>query len=94
MISLIYKDWPLMVGEGEITNYDGDVLAGVSQKRKLKARDAASLIRIDYEVLEPVTDMLEAIKPDSIQVIRGNQMFLRPAASDQVMLKKHSAMPG
>ena len=73
---LIFKDWPLMVGEGEITNYIGDVLAGVVAETEALARDAASLIRIDYEVLEPVTDMLEAVKPDSIQVHQGKSNVL------------------
>jgi len=73
---LIFKDWPLMVGEGEITNYIGDVLAGVVAETEAMAREAASLIRIDYEVLEPVTNMLEAIKPDSIRVHHGRSNVL------------------
>ena len=73
---LIFKDWPLMVGEGEITNYIGDVLAGVVAETQAMAREAASLIRIDYEVLEPVTDIHEAVKPDSIQVHHGRSNVL------------------
>jgi xanthine dehydrogenase molybdenum-binding subunit len=73
---LIFKDWPLMVGEGETTSYIGDVLAGVVAETEAMARDAARLIRIDYEVLEPVTDMLEAVKPDSIKVHHGQSNVL------------------
>jgi len=65
---LIFKDWPLMIGEREIVHYMGDVVAGVVAETEALARSAAELIRIRYEVLEPVTDMLEAIKPDSIRV--------------------------
>ncbi|MHC1704701.1 MAG: selenium-dependent xanthine dehydrogenase [Tenuifilaceae bacterium] len=65
---LITPDWPLMIKEGEITRYIGDVIAGVVAKTEAIARKAVSLIHIDYEVLEAVTDMHEAAKPDSIQV--------------------------
>ena len=65
---LIFKDWPLMIGEGEIIHYMGDVLAGVVAETEALARRAAALIRVRYEVLEAVTDMHEAIKPDSIRV--------------------------
>jgi len=65
---LIAQDWPLMIKEGEITRYIGDVIAGVVAKTEAIARKAVSLIHIDYEVLEAVTDMHEASKPESIQV--------------------------
>ncbi len=57
---LIYNDWPLMVEEGGITRYIGDVLAGVVAETEDIAREAVGLIQVDYEVLEPVTDMLKA----------------------------------
>lgn len=65
---LIFKDWPLMIGEGEIIHYMGDVLAGVVAETEVLARRAAEMIRVRYEVLETVTDIHEAIKPDSIRV--------------------------
>ncbi len=65
---LIFKDWPLMIGEREIIHYVGDVLAGVVAETEALARTAAELIRVRYEVLAAVTDMHEAIKPDSIRV--------------------------
>ncbi|MFZ0471426.1 MAG: molybdopterin cofactor-binding domain-containing protein, partial [Bacteroidales bacterium] len=46
----------------------GDVVAGVVAETETLARKAAELIRVRYQILEPVTDMLEAIKPDSIRV--------------------------
>ena len=57
-----------MIGEGEIIHYMGDVVAGVVAETEALARSAAELIRVRYEVLEAVTDMHEAIKPDSIRV--------------------------
>ncbi|MCP4146207.1 MAG: selenium-dependent xanthine dehydrogenase [bacterium] len=57
---LIVKDWPVMVIEGETTRYIGDVLAGVVADSESIARDAAKLIKVDYDVLEPLTDLMAA----------------------------------
>ncbi len=57
MTGVIYQDWPLMVAEGEITRYQGDVLAGVVAIDEATARKACELIEVDYQVLEAVTDV-------------------------------------
>lgn len=57
---VIKKDWPLMVEEGETTRYIGDVLAGVVARTDAIAREAVKLIHVDYKVLEPLTDMMDA----------------------------------
>ena len=62
---LIVDDWPLFVGEGETTRYVGDVLAAVAAETREAAREAAALIEIDYDVLEPVTDPLAALAADA-----------------------------
>ncbi|MBC7124925.1 MAG: selenium-dependent xanthine dehydrogenase, partial [Bacteroidales bacterium] len=67
-IGLIFQDWPVMVAQGEVTRYIGDVIAGVVATSEDIARHAASLIEVEYEVLEPITDIHHAIKPDSPQV--------------------------
>jgi aldehyde oxidoreductase len=67
-IGLIKQDWPLMLAEGETTRYLGDVLASVVAESEEIARQAVSLIRVEYEVLEPITDMHEAMKPESAWV--------------------------
>ena len=73
---LIYQDWPLMIEEGEITHYRGDVLAVVIAKTRQQARDAAILVKVKYEILEPITDIHQAILPDSPQVNFGNSNIL------------------
>lgn len=67
-IGLIFQDWPVMIAPGEVTRYIGDVIADVVATSESVARQAAALIDIDYEVLEPVTDIHQAIKPDSPRV--------------------------
>ncbi|MBN1650339.1 MAG: selenium-dependent xanthine dehydrogenase [Bacteroidales bacterium] len=65
---LIYPDWPLMIPCGSTSNYIGDVIAGVVAETEEIARKAAKLIQVEYEILEPVTDMHRAIKTDAIRV--------------------------
>ncbi|OQY01505.1 MAG: selenium-dependent xanthine dehydrogenase [Desulfobacteraceae bacterium 4572_130] len=57
----IIQDWPLMVIKGETTRYIGDVLAGVVAENEQIARDAVKLIKVDYKILEPVTDPVKAL---------------------------------
>ncbi|MCA9965911.1 MAG: selenium-dependent xanthine dehydrogenase [Anaerolineales bacterium] len=71
MIGLIRQDWPLMIAEGEITRYLGDVLAGVVATSEAVARQAVELIKVEYEVMEPITDMHQAMTADSPSV-HGN----------------------
>ncbi len=61
IIGLIYKDWHVMIEEGQNTHFIGDVIAGVVACSDEAARAAAKLIKVDYEVLEPVTDVFKAI---------------------------------
>jgi xanthine dehydrogenase molybdenum-binding subunit len=72
-IGMIFKDWPVMIAEGEETRYIGDVLAAVAADTEEAARKAASLIAVEYEVLPPVTDVFEALKPDAVRLTeKGN----------------------
>src|ERR1039457_3005623 len=53
-VGLIYKDWPVFIGEGEVTHCVGDILAMVAALDERTARKAAELVKVDYEVLAPV----------------------------------------
>jgi xanthine dehydrogenase molybdenum-binding subunit len=57
---LITRDWRQCVAEGEVTAYVGDVLAVVAAESRHAAREAAALIEVEYDVLEPVSDPLQA----------------------------------
>ena len=74
-IGLIRQDWPLMIGVGETTRYVGDVLACVVAETDAIAREAVELIEIDYEVLEPVTDMHVAMAADSPSIHEGGNVL-------------------
>ena len=66
-IGLIFNDWNFMIGIGETTNYIGDVVAAVVAENEEIARKALKLIKIEYEVLQPVTDVFQALT-DEIKV--------------------------
>jgi len=73
-IGMITKDWDAYIAEGETTRYVGDVVACVIADGMLTARKAAKLIDVDYEVLEPLTDMRLAEKSD-IKIHEGGNLL-------------------
>jgi selenium-dependent xanthine dehydrogenase len=61
-------DLPIFVAVGETTCCVGDFLAMVVADTDFHAQQAAKRIVVDYEVLVPLTDPIEALKSDAIQV--------------------------
>jgi xanthine dehydrogenase molybdenum-binding subunit len=61
-------DLPVFVAVGETTCCVGDFLALVVADTLFHAREAAMQIKVDYEVLPPVTDPLAALEPGAPQV--------------------------
>lgn len=76
-VGLIEQDWPIFVAEGEETRCVGDILAAVVAEDVRIARQAVDLIRIEYEVREPVVDMEEALRPDSPSVHPDGNLLSR-----------------
>jgi xanthine dehydrogenase molybdenum-binding subunit len=72
---LIERDWPTFVAEGEETRYVGDVLAAVAAETRSAAREAAELIRVEYEVLTPVVDPEEALRLDAPRLHPGGNLL-------------------
>ncbi len=71
-VGLILQDWSVMIDEGETTHYIGDVIAGVVANSYEIAREAVKLIKVDYEVLEPVTDVFKALDGERVHPERPN----------------------
>ncbi|MFH1263012.1 MAG: selenium-dependent xanthine dehydrogenase [Pseudomonadota bacterium] len=71
----ITPDWPLMIREGEETRYIGDVLACVAADSVSIARKAVDAIEIKYEVLTPVTDPFEALKPQAPKIHKNGNIL-------------------
>jgi len=65
---LNYPDLPIFVAIGETTCCVGDFLAMVVADTAFHARQAADKVKVDYTVLEPVTDPFVAMEPGAPQV--------------------------
>ncbi len=72
---LIIKDWPLMVMGGEETRYVGDVLASVVAITEEIAREAVDKIKIEYEVLTPISTMDSAMSEDAPKLHKNGNIL-------------------
>ncbi len=92
-IGLIKQDWPQMIAVGETTKFVGSALALVVAESDEIARAAVAEIVVDYEVLAPITDMHDALKPDSPSV-HGDTNMLSQSITNRgnwQQTKAHSA---
>ena len=67
-VGLITQDWPILVAVGEETRCVGDILAVVVAKDQRTAREAAALVRVDYEVREPITSPEDGLQPNAPKI--------------------------
>ena len=74
---LAISDLPVFVAKGEMTCCVGDFIAMVVADTQFHARQAAAKVKIDYEVLDPITDPFKALAPDAPRV-HSDETF-RPA---------------
>ncbi len=72
---LIYSDLPVLVAVGETTCCVGDFLAMVVADTAFHARQAADKVKVDYTVLEPVTDPFAAMEPGAPLVHPAGNLF-------------------
>ncbi len=71
----ITPDWRQFVAEGETTSYVGDVLVAVAAETRRAAREAAALVDVEYEVLQPVVDPFEALEPGAPSLHEGGNVL-------------------
>src|SRR5262245_1475209 len=72
-------DQPVFVAEGELTCCVADFLAMVVADTAFHARQAAARVKVDYEVLEPLTDMVSALAPGAPLVHSAETFAPRPS---------------
>jgi len=61
-VGLIFRDWPVLIAEGEETRCCADMLAVVAAETPDQARAAAAAVALDVTELEPMTNLVEAAK--------------------------------
>ena len=72
-------DQPVFVAEGELTCCVADFLAMVVADTKFHAHQAAAHVKVDYKVLEPITDAFSALAPDAPLVHSADTFAPRPS---------------
>lgn len=82
-VGIIYKDWPVFIGEGQRTSYAGDVIAIVVAETKQQARAAAKLVSVEYDVLRPIVDPVAAIDDPEIAVFGTKNNVLSISAYER-----------
>ena len=70
----IQPDWDVMIAEGDITRSVGDAIALVVAETRFIAKEAAKLVKIEYEVLEPVRSIAEAKAPGAPDLHPGGNL--------------------
>ena len=58
-------DWDTMIPVGKVTHYLGDAICLVVAETQDILEQAKLKVKVDYEVLDPVLDPFEAMKPDA-----------------------------
>lgn len=71
----LIQDWPVFIPEGEITRCVGDALCLVVAETPELVEKAKKLVKIKYEVLEPVRSIEEAKAPDAPLIHDGFLAF-------------------
>lgn len=56
------QDWDTMIPVGKVTHYLGDAICLVAAENQDILERAKSLVKVDYEVLDPVLDPFDAMK--------------------------------
>jgi len=72
---LIQSDWPILIGEGERVRYVGDAIAIVAAETREQALAAAEAIDVEIEPLPPITDPVEALKPEAPALHPGGNLL-------------------
>lgn len=76
---LLHNDWPGFVAVGEEVRCVGDVLAAVAAVDRHTAREAAKLVDVTYDVLEPVLEPQRALATGAPRVNPQHENLLEHA---------------
>ena len=91
---LNYPDLPVFVAVGETTCCVGDFLAMVVADTGFHARQAADRVKVDYTVLDPVTDPISALEPGSPQVHPPGNLFVHDNLLDSTAFSRGDVEAG
>ena len=64
----IQQDWDVMIATGSVTRFVGDAICLVAAETEEILEKAKKLVKVEYEVLEPVRSIAQAMRPDAPKV--------------------------
>lgn len=64
----LQQDWDVMIAVGSVTRCVGDAICLVAAETEEILEKAKKLVKVEYEVLEPVTTIAQAMEPDAPKV--------------------------
>ena len=64
----LQQDWDVMIAVGSVTRCVGDAICLVAAETEEILEKAKKLVKVEYEVLEPVTTIAQAMVPDAPKV--------------------------
>ena len=64
----LQQDWDVMIAAGDTTRCVGDAICLVVAETEAILEQARKLVRVEYEVLKPVTSIAEAMAPDAPKI--------------------------
>ena len=70
----IQQDWDVMIAQGDITRCVGDAICLVVAETEEILNQAKALVKIDYEPLEPVRTIQDAMAPDAPRLHPGGNL--------------------
>jgi len=91
---LNYPDLPVFVAVGETTCCVGDFLAMVVTDTQFHARQAADKVKVDYTVLEPLTDPFAALELSAPQVHPAGNLFVHENLLDSTTFSRGDVEAG
>ncbi len=74
-IGHLRKDYDVLISEGDITHFLGDAIVLVAAKTKESLEQAKSLVHIEYEPLEGVFSIADAMREDAPHVHEGGNLL-------------------
>jgi len=95
-VGIIERDWPIMIPVGGRTSYAGDVLAIVVAETRRQARAAVGEVDVEYQVLETLTDPLQALESSEIAVwgtdsnLLSRSAYLRGDVESELAASAHT----
>jgi xanthine dehydrogenase molybdenum-binding subunit len=85
---MVVPDLPIFVAAGETTCCVGDFIAMVVADTQFHVRRAAEKVKVDYEVLPPLTDPLAALEPRAPQVHPQGNTYPHPNLIDTMAFSR------